>query len=329
MAFTMLRKKQLFLKAAAAQVCLLLLLLVACDQSPLGLIRLIPALMLAPPSPTPLSTIIPVEPESTSTPAPISSPTTLPADFWQKMPVIPAEVSQRVRDIYRQGLAMGNNPRVFSRIGDCASAAPDFLVGFDKDYNLGDYDSLQPTIDYFKGSFSRPSLAAKGGMNSAGLLTRLWTDAQCQKNESLLDCQFRLDHPSFAFISIGTNEAYYVQADPGSFEHNMRIILNETIAKGIIPILGTKADDVERDGSINATMARLAMEYKLPLWNFWLAVQTLPNLGLIEPEHLSTVSYTKFTDFSIPNSMQYGMQMRNLTALQMLDFLRVQLAEEH
>jgi hypothetical protein len=254
------------------------------------------------------------------------SSTPLPPDFWQSLPVIPTQISPRLREIYRSGLAMGNNPRVFSRIGDCASAAPAFLVGFDGKYNLGDYASLQPAIDYFKGSFKRPSLAAKAGLNSAGLLTTLWTGDQCLKNESLLDCQYRLDRPGFALIAIGTNEAYYVKVNPGSFEHNLRIIIEDTIAKGIVPVLGTKADDVEGDGSINATIARLAMEYELPLWNFWLAAQPLPNHGMVEPEHLSSVSYTNFTDFTIPNSMEYGMQVRNLTALQMLNFLQEQLS---
>ena len=241
------------------------------------------------------------------------------------MPVIPEQISPRVREIYRNGLALGNNPHIFSRIGDCASAAPAFLVGFDRKYNLGEYGYLQPAIDYFQGSFERPSLAAKAGLNSAGLLSMLWTGEQCLKNETLLDCQYRLDRPSFAFIAIGTNEAYYVKQTPGSFEKNMRVILDDTIAQGIVPILATKADDVEGDDSINASIARLAMEYEIPLWNFWLAVQPLPNNGMVEPEHLSSVSYINFTDFTIPNSLEYGMQMRNLTALQMLDFLRMQL----
>ena len=84
---------------------------------------------------------------------------------------------------------------------------------------------------------------------------------------------------------------------------------------------------MEGDDSINATIARLALEYQIPLWNFWLAVQPLPDHGMIEPEHLSTVSYTNFTDFSLPNSLQYGMQVHNLTALQMLNFLRESLGE--
>jgi hypothetical protein len=250
-----------------------------------------------------------------------ATPTELSADFWQSLPVIPTAISDRIRDVYRLGQEMGNEPRRFSRIGDCLSAAPAFLIGFDRNYNLGEYAYLQPAIDYFQGSFERPSWAAKAGLNTAGVLSTLWTDEQCLSGESLLDCQYRLDNPSFAFISLGSNEAYYVHQDPESFERNMRLILEDTLARGIVPILATKADNAEGDHSINATVARLALEYEVPLWNFWLAVQHLPDLGLIDPEHLSSVSYVNFTDFTIPHAMEYGMQVRNLTALQMLYFL--------
>ena len=281
--------------------------------------------IMVPSSAAPLASATPLAVEFS--PTPVSSPSPLPPDFWKSLPVIPAQVSPRVRTIYQQGLSMGNQAHIFSRIGDCASAAPAFLVGFDRNYNLGQYTSLQPAIDYFKGAFDRPSLAAKAGLNSAGLLTTLWTGEQCRKNESLLDCQYRLDRPSFAFIDIGTNEAYYVHTNPGSFERNMRIILDDTIAKGIVPVLGTKADNIEGDESINASIARLAVEYQIPLWNFWRAVQPLPEHGLVDPDHLSSVSYANFVDFSMTNSQEYGVQVRNLTALQMLEFLRKQLAD--
>ncbi|MGD0751344.1 MAG: hypothetical protein ABSA23_08040 [Anaerolineales bacterium] len=324
------------LKTAARLGCLLLCLLVACSRAatPSGQTGQINPILAtstpsspatAPVTATNTATITIPAPTGLS-PLPTPSPNALPADFWQELPVIPGQISSRVREIYQNGLAMGNNPHVFSRIGDCASAAPAFLVGFAGHYNLGAYTALQPAIDYFQASFGRPSLAAKAGMNSAGLLTTLWTGKQCLANESLLDCQYRLDRPGFAIIAIGTNEAYYVHENPGSFEHNMRIILDDTIAKGIVPILSTKADDVEGDGSINATIARLAMEYQIPLWNFWLAAQPLPKHGMVDPEHLDSVSYANFTDFSIPDSLEYGVQMHNLTALQMLDFLRQQLA---
>jgi hypothetical protein len=309
--------------------CLLLLLLAACSPS-----------NPVPPSGTVLATIssVPSPPNSIAIPGPstptaltgsIVSPTftPLPGNFWETLPVIPQEISERVREIYQLGHIQGNNPHIFSRIGDCASAAPDFMVGFDGKYNLGANTDLQPAIDYFKGSFGRPSLAAKNGLNTAGLLTTLWTGDQCLSKETLLDCQYRLDHPAFAIISLGTNESYYVHHTPGVFETNLRAIIEDTMAQGIVPILSTKADNLEGDNSINATIARLAVEYELPLWNFWLAAQPLPNQGLADVSHLTSVSYLNFVDFSIPHSLDYGMQVRNLTALEMLNFLRVQIAD--
>jgi hypothetical protein len=154
------------------------------------------------------------------------------------------------------------------------------------------------------------------------LLTSLWTDEQCLSGESLLECQYRLDHPSFAFISIGTNDTYYVKRDPLVYERNLRLIIEKTISLGIVPILATKADNLEGDNSINTTVALLAMEYEVPLWNFWLSVQDLPDKGLLDDmEHLTTISYLNFTDFSRPHALENGMQMKNLTALQVLYFL--------
>jgi hypothetical protein len=321
----MILSAQLFIRGARTAVLsgwLLLLFLAACTPS--TPVASTPEVLPSVPS-LPAATLVVADPTAEFVPSFTSTP--ISSDSWETLPVIPAAISDRVREIYQRGLSLGNNSHVFSRIGDCTSAAPGFLVGFDRNYNLGEYTSLQPAIDYFQGSFERPSLAAKAGLNSAGLLTTLWTGEECLKNENLLTCQYRLDHPSFAIISIGTNEAYYVHHNPASFEANMRIIIEDTIAQGIVPILGTKADDFEGDNSINPTIARLAMEYGVPLWNFWLAAQPLPNHGMSDASHLSTVSYTNFTDFSIPHSMEYGMQVRNLTALQMLNFLREQLAE--
>ena len=306
--------------------CLLLVLLAACNsltpttfpQAELSPVTPLPS----PPPPTASATA--AFPTAIFSP---TSPTPLPRDFWQKLPVIPERISDRIREIYRLGLSLGNDPHIFSRIGDCVSAAPAFLVGFDGNYNLGEYTYLQPAIDWYKGSFKRPSLAAKNGLNTAGLLTSLWTGEQCLKHESLLDCQYRLDRPGFAIITIGTNEAYYIHHNPASFEANMRILIEDTLDQGIIPILSTKADNFEGDHSINATIARLALEYELPLWNFWLAVQPLPDQGMIDPSHLNSVSYINFTDFSIPHSLEYGVQVHNLTALQMLFFLWQQLAD--
>jgi len=258
--------------------------------------------------------------EMTVTPSP---------DFWKELPVVPAGISERVREIYQRGLAMGNNPNAFSKVGDCHSINPYFLADYDlgRDvYDLGEYAYLQSTIDYFQGSFSRSSLAAKQGLSTAGVLASLWSDWKyCSSNETPLDCEFRLQHPSFALISLGTNEAHDVREDPSTFEGRLRRIIEHSIDQGVVPILSTKADNAEGDHFINYVTSRLAMEYELPLWNFWKAVQPLPEQGLRSPEHLTFALTKSFTDFSRPEYLTYGMQVRNLTALQMLDMIQREL----
>lgn len=304
----------------------LLLGLNHCGSKP----RALPSLIATPSSFSPVFTLTG---ETPSTITPFVSPqqstsTQFSSDSWETLPIIPVGISDRTRDIYHQGLAIGNSPTIFTRVGDCSSAAPAFLTDFASDYNLGAYSYLQPAVDYFHDSFSRPSFAAKAGLNTAGVLSTVWTDEQCLSGESLLECQYRLDQPAFAFISLGTNDVYYFVRDAGSFERNMRQIIEQTTALGIIPILATKADNLEGGHAINATIARLALEYQLPLWNFWLAVKDLPEGGLLETEHLTTISHLQYADFSRPHALEYGMQMRNLTALQVLYFLWQQLSGE-
>ena len=52
------------------------------------------------------------------------------------------------------------------------------------------------------------------------------------------------------------------------------------IENGVVPILATKADNLEGDGTINATIVKVAQDYDVPLWNFWAALQDLPKQGL-------------------------------------------------
>ena len=225
-------------------------------------------------------------------------------------------VSDRVVEIYLRGLAAGNNPRAFSKIGDCGSTPGWFLGDFDRGpryYDLGDYTQLSPVIDEFQGSYDRVSLAARSGFNASALFVPLWSDrTYCQPGEVPLACEYRVQKPSMAFIMLGTNDVWH----PDEFEPQMRKIIEFSIASGVIPILATKADNQEGDHSINATIARLAWEYDIPLWNFWAATEPLPEHGLQEDKvHLTWAS----TTFDDPEAMKKAWPVRNLTALQVLD----------
>ncbi len=275
--------------------------------------------VLAVPSPSPTATGLPVAAGPTATSqviAPPSSPTTPPqAISWQDLPVIPT-ATDTAREVYRRGLDMGNNPHAFSKIGDCESTPTWFLGDFDRyppRYRLGEYAYLQETIEYFAGSFIRTSVAAGRGWNASSVLSPLWADpAQCQPGETPLDCELRLHRPSLAFVMLGTNDRWHQDV----FEDSLRRILERLLERGVVPILATKADNLEGDNSLNATIARLAIEYDLPLWNFWLAVQPLPGHGLQEDGAHITWNYNYFDD---PRALQAGWPVRNLTALQALD----------
>lgn len=257
-------------------------------------------------------------PTPTATPRP-----TLGPEDWKYLPVIP-EISSTATQIYQYGVALGNNPRAFSKIGDCGSTPAWFLGDFDrgpKYYTLGQYTDLEQVIGVFQGSYSRTSLAAKSGFNASSIFSPLWSDPeQCQPGEAPLACEYRIHRPSIAFIMLGSNDVYH----PDDFEPQMRQIIELSIGQGIIPILSTKADNLEGDGSINATIARLAQEYDIPLWNYWRAVQDLPDQGLQEDGvHITWAS----NQFDNPYNMSRGWPIRNLNALQVLEAIWLAVSE--
>lgn len=267
--------------------------------------------------PTAADTVRPGEVPVELTPAPGDIQADFPSksNDWQTLPIIPA-ISQRAAEIYQLGVASGNNPRAFSKIGDCGSSPAWFLGDFDRGerfYSLGEYASLLPVIEQFQGSYSRTSLAARSGFNVSSIFAPLWADpGQCETNETPVECEYRLHRPSVAFIMLGSNDVFH----PDEFEPGMRQLIEFFIARGVVPILSTKADNLEGDNSLNATMARLAMEYDIPLINYWRALQSLPNAGLQNDKVHITWGPNRFDD---PYTMTKGWPVRNLTALQTLD----------
>jgi hypothetical protein len=256
----------------------------------------------------------PVNQTPVNTAGPPTARPTLSQDAWMTAPVIPT-VSDTTRQIYQRGLEMGNDPHAFSKIGDCQNVESYFLSPFAYPdyYDLAQYSYLQETINWFTDSFTRESLAVKGGFNVAAVLSPMRSDPDaCNKDETPLACEIRLHRPSIAIISMET----WWSGSPDNYEKYMRQLLDYTIAQGVVPILATKADNLEGDNQINKVLVRLAWDYDIPLWNFWLAVQPLPDHGLTSDGfHLTLGNYF----YNDPEKSQTGWSMRNLTALQALD----------
>lgn len=237
-------------------------------------------------------------------------------DSWKSLPVIPEVISDRMIALYKEGQEKGNDKRVFSKVGDCETSSEFFLKPFDlgpQNYTLEPYSNLQELLNHFGGSFARVSLAAKPSFSVSSVFSSVWSDAAVCGNEKPISCEYRLRRPAFALIMFGTND---VHNSPEVFEKNMRALIEYSIKNHVIPILATKADNLEGDGRINATIARLANEYEVPLWNFWRAMQELPNQGLKEDQVHFTYAPNDFND---PEAMKMGWPVRNLTALQVLD----------
>ena len=246
---------------------------------------------------------------------PVNTPTPI---SWQNSPVIPI-ISDNAIKIYQRGLALGNDPHAFSKIGDGEISTSWFMSDFDlgpQFYNLGNYASLEESIEYFAGSFGRQSQAARSGFNTSGILDPALADKKvCHLGESPLECELHEHNPSLAIISLGTNQVW----EPDVFARELRIIIEILIDQGVLPVLSTKGDNLEGDHRINRIIRDVASEYDVPLWNFWRSIQALPNQGLQDDrEHLTWGK----NNFSEENLGHYAWTVRNLTALQVLDAIR-------
>jgi hypothetical protein len=246
------------------------------------------------------------------------------AEDWQTLPVVPV-FGDRAEEIFLRGISMRHDGHAFSKIGDCQNITTYFLADFEQPekYRLGEYADLQETIDWFKGSFGRKSLAVKGGLNVASVMNPLMADpASCRPGESPLVCELRIQNPGLALISF--EEAW--DGNVEKYETYMRQVIETVIEQGVVPVVATKADNLEGGQRINTLIAHLAWEYDIPLWNFWSAVQPLRSRGLTEDGfHLTQTSDYHNFYFDMPRSRWSGWMARNLTALQALDAARREL----
>lgn len=261
--------------------------------------------------PLPPPTLLAASPTPLPTEAPSPTPDLrLNPEDWQNWPVVPT-VSARAMEIYQHGLTLGNNPRAFSKIGDCQMINEAFfgIYALPGRYGFPDgYEYLQETIDYYDNMFGRISTAVSGGFVAPSILNPMWADPNlCEKGETPLTCELRRNKPSVVLIGL---EFWFKGRTPASYSNYLRQIIETSIEHGTVPILITKADNVEGDHSINRATAQLAYEYDIPLWNFWLAVQSLPNRGMDAERndgfHISVAAWNT----------------RSFTGLQVLDTFR-------
>ena len=260
------------------------------------------------PTDTPTKIATPT-PFHTPTTTPTATPNTRPLPYnWSSWPVIPT-VSTRAIKIYRTGLRLGVTPNTYSVIGDCQSTPDVFMGIYATDRNpIGkNFPDLLETINVFRESFLHDSVAVKDGFGPASVLSPLQTDtSRCDATESPLTCELRLYKPMIVFINLGTN--WRADASVDAYETYLRKIVDQIIASGAVPILTNKADNVEGNHGINLVTAQVAYDYDIPLMNFWLVSDSLPDHGL-------DINRTPPSVYLTPA----GWDARNFNALRTLD----------
>jgi uncharacterized protein YraI len=262
------------------------------------------------------------------------------AQFLGSVPVIPA-IGPRVYEIFQHGQALGNNPRVFTQVGECNSMSQAFMVPFGSgNYNLGPYSDLQSIIDYFRAtpvggvsnSFWYKGVAMSTGLTSLAVIDPSFSNpALCAAGQSMLECDYERSKPSIALIHLGLYDVYWLT--PDQFDYAMRRIIEISIERGVIPVLTTfpthpgdmadwPNDSVSRNQNralFNRTMINLAYEYGVPVINLWQATQPTYWNGLLPGDYQHLSEPPNFLVSFNGDEYQYGFTMWNLVALQTLN----------
>ncbi|MBN1963486.1 MAG: SH3 domain-containing protein [Anaerolineae bacterium] len=285
--------------------------------------------------------------QPTPTPAPTQLATLTPTDYaaiearLDTLPILPTVLPDRVYALFETGQALGQRADVFTTIGDCHTDTHGFLVGFgEDDYDLGPFAALQPTIDFFltpprpgmANSWvnARDSIAANSAFPAGAPLDATWSDpVLCETGESPLACELRLTHPAVALVMVGTVDIELY--DPAIFAIYYRPLVEAVMETGVIPVLYTipahPEHRWERALGINAVIMDTAAREGLPLVNFYRAVRNLPNRGLAE-DNYHLLWWESGTYFNRGDHLHYGLAMRNLVTLQVLDQLRREVLSE-
>jgi lysophospholipase L1-like esterase len=140
-----------------------------------------------------------------------------------------------------------------------------------------------------------------------------------------LMCELHTLKPSVAFVMIGTNDLGTMT--PTAFASALSRVVAATISVGTIPVLSTipsRGSELrDRVAAFNSAIVKLADAQRIPLWDLWRALEQpgVVNEGETRLKvHLSTSPRGAFS-FD-PDSLRYGMNIRNLQTLEILTAIR-------
>lgn len=240
------------------------------------------------------------------------------------VPLIPQAIAPEMCVLYREGVALGHNPYGVTKVGDSNSASDVYLEPLTEGrYELAAHDYLQNTAALFAPHISTESYAARVGMNALSVFDPFWSASVCEVGESPLTCEYRLNAPSFAVIMFGINDTRALNSE--QYAEQMAQLIRETLDAKIVPIVvlftaspdDPQAHQVER---FNASTAKIAAEYGVPLVNLWGAARELTNGGVGADNVHLTASGGAIVLGEAVNS--FGLALHHLLVLETLDMLR-------
>jgi hypothetical protein len=244
-------------------------------------------------------------------------------------PVLPDITPAQSTRLYAVFAASDNRAGAFAKVGDNAMRDPDFLAPFAAGaYDLGDYADLQDTIEFFAGTSVRP--AQDPAINSFDVESVAATDLETlaapapsdppcnDPNTTVLGCELRATRPGVALVSFSAASA--VTYTPSQWDAALQALVAECLETyGVIPILATIPADADHDAETlapyNQVIETVAAGAGLPLWNLGGAMALYE---VTDPDGVAPEGPAVFSE----DALQYGMNVRNLTALQVLAVVR-------
>ncbi|WP_394822175.1 SGNH/GDSL hydrolase family protein [Pendulispora albinea] len=247
------------------------------------------------------------------------------ASLWASpaLPAFDAETVAHVRQVRALGQTKSNRPEVVGKLGDSITASSSFFYDVGNNaYALGNYAALGPTIEAIravpvgggKNAFNRDSLAAKGGWTSGDVLAG--TPSYVQREVAAI-------RPGYAIVMFGTNDG-----NAATLATNMNRIVDQLESEGVVAVVSTIPDrtDYADAGTliraINTQVRSITAQRHVPLIDLFAALGALPNVGLGPDGVHPSVAAPGTSGYFNDSDLQYGYNVRNLTAIQMLDRLR-------
>jgi lysophospholipase L1-like esterase len=264
----------------------------------------------------------------------------LPAAF-QTLPVLPFSdpaALDHARAIFALGQHLGRRSDVFMKLGDSnSSVAPGNPVTYLGPLGVAGYSpsasGLAATHPELLGTWE--TFLAAIGSPSVNSYTFQGPGAQpgwlASNVLASIPSEIASTDASVALIMIGTNNVG-TYASPTQFQTQLNQIINDLTAAGIVPIVSTippmtatLAHFQPEVNGFNQIIAGVAAAHHVPLWNLWSSLQSLPNDGIDSfGIHLNSAPDGSANFW--PSDLAYGQNVRNLEALQILNWFQTQIA---